>query len=281
MNKLMGAAILTFAAAAGGALTVGAASAADLAAPEPVVVAEVTPNWDVAFGVAGVTDYRFRGITNSDKDPAVQGYAELQLFDWIYAGIWGSSVSFPERFGLTDPSMEIDFYGGVRHTWDSFTLDVGGLYYYYPGEKAPGALREIDYWEIYAKPSIAFGDFGSLTGNIYWTSDFVNSGADALYLSIIPKVNVPLASFPDLGFYISGEIGKQWIDKTAYAPFANDYLTWNIGAGLTYKAMTLEVRYSDTDLSKNECIQNSGNRKWCGDAVVGKIAFDTSLNKLK
>lgn len=281
MNRLMGIALKTLAGVAAGALIAGSASAADLAA-EPVVEAAVPSMIDVAFGVAGVTDYRFRGVTNSKKDPAIQGYAELQAFDWVYAGIWGSSVSFPSNRGLTDPSMEIDFYGGLRHTWDAFTLDVGGIYYYYPGEQTlNGALRELDYWEIYAKPAIAFGDFGSVTGNIYWTSDFVNVSSDALYLAVIPKVNIPVGAFPDLSFYVSGELGKQWVKKNLFNINPPDYLTWNIGGGVTYKAMTLDVRYSDTDLNRRECGIFSGVRSWCGDTIIGKISFDTALSKLK
>lgn len=276
MKGLSGLALKALTGVALGAMLVGSASAADLAAPEPAVVAEVPSMIDVAFGVAGVTDYRFRGITNSKKDPAIQGYAELQIADWVYAGVWGSSVNFPRP--LSDPSMEIDFYGGIRHSFDFFSIDIGGLYYYYPGEAK--FARETDYWELYAKPAVSFGDFGSITGNIYWTSDFVNLGNDALYLSVIPKVNVPLAAFPDLSFYVSGELGKQWFDKSRLAN-PRDYVTWNIGAGVTYKAMTLDVRYSDTDLNKRECALNTGVRGWCGDAVVGKISFDTSLSKLK
>jgi uncharacterized protein (TIGR02001 family) len=267
---------------AAGALIAGSASAADLAAPEPVVEATAPSLFDVAFGVAGVTDYRFRGISNSNKNPAVQGYVELQAADWLYAGIWSSSVDFPERRGLTDPAAEIDLYGGIRHTWDAFTLDVGGLYYYYPGEhkQFPGQ-KQIDYWEIKALPSIAFGDWGSVTGNIWWSSDFVNTGANSLYLSVVPKINIPVASLPNLGFYVSGELGKQWVKKTDTGFNPPDYWTWNVGGGVTYKAMTLDVRYTDTNLSKKECYEFSGARSWCGSTVVGKIAFDTSLSKIK
>ncbi|MGA0533741.1 TorF family putative porin [Hansschlegelia sp. KR7-227] len=281
MKKFSGLALKTLLGVAASAVIVGHASAADLAAPEPIVEAVVPSMWDVAFGVAGVTDYRFRGVSQSNQNPAVQGYFEVQAFDWIYAGVWGSSVDFPERRSLTDPAMEVDFYAGIRHTWDAFTIDAGGIYYYYPGEhKAFPGQKQIDYWEIYAKPSYSFGDFGSITGNIFWTSDFVNLGNDALYLSAIPKVNIPLASFPDLAFYVSGEIGKQWFKKSSLADPV-DYLTWNVGAGVTYKAMTLDVRYSDTDLKKSECYTNTAARSWCGDAIVAKLSFDTAFSKLK
>lgn len=278
MSKLL----KTLLGVAAGAVMVGQASAADLAAAEPAVIAEVPPMFDVAFGVAGVSDYLFRGISLSKRDPAVQGYVELQT-DWFYAGIWSSSVNLPNYapYGLTDPSLEIDFYGGFRHTWDAFSLDVGGVYYMYPGERAPGPVRQIDYWEVYAKPSVAFGDFGSITGNVYWTSDYAGDSSNSLYVSIAPKINIPLSTIPDVSFYVSGEVGKQW-KKTNFAGFnAPDYWTWNVGGGATWKAVTLDVRYTATDLNRNECFLFSGARRWCGDTVIGKISFDTSLNKLK
>lgn len=261
----------------------GAAAAADFATPATAVPSMI----DVAFGVAGVTDYRFRGVTNSNKDPAIHGYAELQAFDWLYAGAWASSVRFPSPFELTDPALEIDFYGGVRRTWQAFTLDVGGIYYDYPGEntKRTGPdLREIDYWEIYAKPALAIGDFASIAANVFWSSDFANVGSDALYVSVVPKISIPVAATPSVGFYVSGELGKQWLKKTSALPVEidwKDYVAWNAGGGMTYKAMTLDVRYSDTSLTRCECAFNYGVRGWCGGAVVGKLSFDTALSALK
>ena len=255
-----------------------AGSAADLAAP---VIAEPTM-FDVAFGVAGVTDYRFRGVSSSSKKPAVQGYVEVQAFDWFYAGVWSSSVDLPTSRGLTGPSSEIDFYAGLRHTWGAFSLDVGYLYYLYPGEQKtfPGQ-KQTDYWEIKALPSVAIGDHLSVTGNVWWSADYANTGARELYLSVVPKITAPLASVSDVSLYISGEMGKQWINRTDNGFNAKDFVTWNLGGGVAYKAMTLDVRYIDTNLNKNECFGNTGARNWCGSTIVGKIAFDTSLSMLK
>ena len=277
MKIVTGFAFTTLLSAAASLSAMSVASAADLGYPEAAVIESAPSPIDVAFGVKFTTDYVFRGVTNSKGDPAVQGYAELQAFDWVYAGIWSSSVN---GFA-TDPAAEVDLYGGIRHTWDALTIDVGGLYYYYPGEEAPGPLKQIDYWEIYAKPSYAFGNFGSITGNVYWTSDFVNTGSDALYLSAIGKVNIPLDVVPDTAFYVSGEIGKQWIDRSRGFALAEDYLTWNLGVGATYKAATVEFRYSDSDLSRNECLANNGARWVCGDRYMVSLSFDTAFSKLK
>jgi len=279
MKTVTGFAVTTLLSATAGLSAMSVASAADLAAPEAMVIESAPSPIDVAFGVKFTTDYVFRGVTQSKGDPAVQGYAELQAFDWVYAGIWSSSVN---GFA-TDPAAEVDLYAGLRHTWDAFTLDVGGLYYYYPGEDGPKRFQ-LDYWEIYAKPSYAFGNFGSITGNVYWTSDYVNTGADGTYLSAIAKVNLPLETIPDVSFYVSGELGKQWIGKTS-DKYGNvnlvNYLTWNAGIGATYKAATIEFRYSDSDLSRNECAINNGARWVCGDRYMVSLSFDTAFSKLK
>ncbi|WP_020179481.1 TorF family putative porin [Methylopila sp. M107] len=271
------------------ALSTPSARAADIAIAEPeTVVAPVGPAFlDVAFGVAGVTDYRFRGVSNSRKDPAVQGYVELQAFEWVYVGVWASSVKYPAPWERSGAAAEVDLYGGLRHAWGALSVDVGGLYYSYPGKDtlvpAP-SRRDIDYWEIYAKPTVSIGDAATVGGNLFWTSDFMNLGSDALYLSVIPKLNLPITSFPNLGFYVSGEFGKQWFGKTT--KFAvkynwNDYVTWNAGGGVAYKAMTLDLRYSDTDLSKRECAFNYNVKGLCGPAFVAKLSFDTTLSSLK
>lgn len=277
MNKIAGISLKALIGAAAGTLIAGHASAADLAMPEPIVEAAAPTLIDVAFGVAGVSDYVFRGISQTHGKLAIQGYAEVQAFDYVYAGVWSSSVN---DFA-TNPTAEVDIYGGLRHTWDAFSLDVGGLYYYYPGENAGPGIRELDYYEVFAKPGFSFGDFGSVTGNFYYTKDFFNVSGDGYYLSVIPKVNIPVSAFPDLSFYASGELGKQWVKNERFGAVLPDYLTWNIGAGVTYKAITVDLRYSDTDLKRGECLGYSGFAKVCDERFMVKVAFDTALSKLK
>lgn len=258
-------------------LATSPASAADLAAAE-----EAPSLFDVAFGVKLTSDYTDRGYTNSAGGPAVQGYVELSAFDWVYAGVWGSSVSYPTSRDLTDPAAEIDYYGGFRHTWDSFTLDVGGLYYDYPKETLPfPGAKEIDYWELTAKPSYEFGDFGSITGFVAWTSDYANTGSNSTFILGTAKVNVPVASLPDFGFYVSAELGYQWLGKSEADFNPKNYLTWSAGGGFTYKAMTIDLRYTGADLTRSQCFGVSGARSWCGDRFMASVAFDTTLSALK
>lgn len=297
-------------------LLAGAASAADLSSPMPVKAApapEPAPLWDVAFGVKLTTDYVFRGITQTDGNPAVQGYAELRLFDWIYGGVWASNVDFPpiNQFGaftgLTDASAEVDIYGGIRHTWGGLTLDAGFLYYYYPGEigvntLAPGIPAvNIDYWEIYFKPTYVINDVFTVGGNLYYTDSYAGSGSNGTYLSGTLKVDFSKWSpIKDVGFYASGELGYQWLGQTDLGNIfvANyelpSYATWNVGVAFTYKAATLDLRYYGSTLSEGPafvqgvgfapfgtCGVVSGLQGACGDRFVASLSFDTSLNALK
>ena len=77
------------------------------------------------------TDYRFRGISQTFKNPALQGGLDYAHASGFYIGNWNSSVS-----GLTYPNgagLEMDLYGGYKKTIGDFGFDVGLLQYYYPG----------------------------------------------------------------------------------------------------------------------------------------------------
>src|SRR5262245_37089798 len=109
-------------------LTLAAASAlaSSAMAADMVVKAKAPPPppspWDIAFGAAVMSDYNFRGITQSNHRPSVNAYFEprynvndsLQL----YAGVGGYSIAFPNN-----AAAEIDFYGGIRPTFGKLALD--------------------------------------------------------------------------------------------------------------------------------------------------------------
>src|ERR1700694_534650 len=88
--------------------------------------------WDIAFGSALMSDYNFRGITQSNHKPSVAAYFEprYNFSDSLqgYAGVSGESIAFPNR-----AAAEIDFYGGLRPTFGKLALDFGYWYYWYPG----------------------------------------------------------------------------------------------------------------------------------------------------
>lgn len=259
---------------------VEAASAADLAAPAPAAEAVAVSPIDVAFGMTLASQYISRGKAQSAGDPAVQGYAEVSLYDLFYAGAWGSSLNFSTSRGLSDPAAEIDLYAGVRPKWGPVTLDMGAVYYWYPGEAR--GFAEIDYWELSFKPSVAVGDWGRIGAALLWTNDFVGNGSNQTYLTGNATINLPNFTNNDkLSFYTSGEFGKRWVGRSETGFNSPDYLVWNAGLGVKYKAMKLDARYWDSTLSRNECVLSAGARSWCGDRYVLSLSFDTTLSALK
>ncbi len=273
---------VAFKSAAAGAVAMlailgGQAHAADISVAQPVT--SIEPNWyDVAFGVSLQSQYVARGLSQSNGHPAVQGYGEIQLFDWVYAGVWAASVDFPSNKGLTSPAGEADLYAGVRHTWDKFTFDAFGVYYYYPGETNGG----IDYGELVFHPSYKFNDWLTVTGWLKGTDDFVGTGANELYLFGSAKISLPrLVTLPDVGFYVTGSLGKRWTGKTNRGFNFPDYLVWEASTGATYKQATLDLRYSQTDLSRHDCALYAGSRGWCGSKFILSLSFDTTLSALK
>jgi hypothetical protein len=254
-------------------------------APEP------SP-WDIAFGGGLVSDYNFRGITQSNHKPSVTAYFEprynvtkdLQL----YAGISGESIAFPNR-----AAAEIDLYAGFRPTFDKLALDFGVWYYWYPGGQcfnnlaifgldcvANGALpingnvikRDLSFVEVYAKGTYTVNDQLAFGATAWYSPSVLNSGAHGTYVSGNVKVTAPSTALPSgYGLYVSGEVGH-WFLGTSDSFYCTQnaagtacgglfpmgipyksYTTWNLGIGITKSVFTLDLRYYDTNLNKGDC----------------------------
>lgn len=311
------------------AVGVGSASAADLPAKvytkAPPIVA--FDPWDIAFGAAVMNDYVFRGVTQSNHKPSVTAYFEprynvtkdLQL----YVGTSFESISFANR-----AAAEVDIYGGIRPTFGAFAFDFGVWGYLYPGgscvDTAAAGLgtlcagdtnaislvngnvmkKDVSFYEGYAKVLWTINDSFALGGNEWYSPNFLNTGAWGNYASVTGKYTAPTTLFgaSGVGMYVSGEYGRQWFGTTD-AFYGNiklaDYNTWNVGVGFTYKVFTLDLRYSDTDLSQANCnaftsdftasangsfssINQTGvGSKWCGSTFIAKLSADVTLGALK
>lgn len=275
-------------------LSGSSAFAADIAGDKKKPVpapAPAAPAWDMTFGARIVSDYNFRGISQTDRKPGVQGYAELS-YQWLYAGVAANSVDL-----LTKPSMEVDFTYGIRPKFGPFTFDLGMIHYYYPRETryidTAGVIwspRNTDFYEIAGKALYNYDDKIFVGANVFHSPNWLGTGATGTYYSGTLKVVPPL---PVEGFAISGELGRYALGKTsAYLGGLNlkDYTYWNAGMSYTYKAATLDLRYHDTDLSKANCFLNtsdprgitsgSGRSKWCGAAFIATLSVDFSLSGL-
>src|SRR5262249_42424719 len=114
--------------------------------------ADPTPEHTLTGNVGFYSQYIFRGLTQTDRDPALQRGSDYSHSSGFYLGTWGSNISWLRDGGAyrNGGSLEWDFYGGYKWGFaPDWTLDLGGLYYWYPGDANPG-LPKADTFELYA-----------------------------------------------------------------------------------------------------------------------------------
>jgi uncharacterized protein (TIGR02001 family) len=210
-----------------------------LSASVPALAQDAAPPSDVTVtgGVSLVSDYRFRGVSFSAEDVAVQGTVNINHSSGVYLGAWASSLEDTAVFGHT----ELDIYAGyATEVAPGTTLDVGLVYYVYPnGQDAAG---DSDYFEPYASIKTSFGPASAKFGVAYAWDQSALGDADNLYLYTdlglaIPDSPVTLNAH--LG-YTDGALG-----------FGGDYWDYSFGADFAAGGgVTLGVKYVDTDLDQ-------------------------------
>ena len=189
------------------------------------------------------SDYRFRGISQTDKKLAVQGTFTIAHESGFYATVWGSSV---DDYVAAGSDQEIDLIAGWAKDFNGTKLDIGVLYYYYPGaeEIIPG--YKSDFIEPYVAVSHTFGPAtGKLSLAYAPKSNALSVGdgrEDNLYVA--GDVSAPIG---DSGFAVSGHLAHSF--GPSYLTIGDEYTDWNLGASYTYKNFTLGVSYVDTDKS--------------------------------
>jgi uncharacterized protein (TIGR02001 family) len=287
---------------------------------KPSVAAYFEPRYNVTKDVqlyAGVSaesiSFPNRAAAEVDFYAGVRPTVGMFAFDF---GAWGYLYPGGQCFGGVGPGATnscaafgqgIDFGGGAG-------LPINGNF----------AKKSASFYEVYGKVNITINDQFAVGFNEYYSPNFLNLGAWGNYASITGKWTAPSTTFGSsgVGMYISGEFGRQWLGTsdafygttvaTAFGgPFPNgipepSYNTWNIGVGFTYKVFTLDLRYSDTNLSKGACNAftsdysttnsspgfvtaiNPGNgatafgSNWCGAAGIVKLSADlTAVTNLK
>lgn len=205
-----------------------------------------------------VSDYRFRGISQTDKNFAIQGSITISHKSGFYASVWGSSVDgyvtaagdYVNGTNGGQANVELDVIGGFKKTVGGTTFDIGVLYYVYPKTKLTGDPTSSDFVEPYFAVSHTFGIVSAkatvnyapkqkalaldqgLTGllpkndNVYLAGDFAAG---------IPKTPISVSA------HIAHTFGPSWLS------IGNGYTDWNLGASYTWKAVTFSAQYVDTD----------------------------------
>lgn len=241
-------------------------AAAFAATATPAIAQEEAPGeFTVAGTVALVTDYRFRGVSQSDKELAVQGGVSVTHASGFYVGTWASNLSGWGTFGGSN--TELDIYGGfATEVTSGVTLDAGLTWYMYPG-----GSDITDFAEPYVKLSgevgpgkllvgVAYAPKQEALGRWYLSADSYATGlpdapgakSDNLYIwgdasASIPTTPVTLKAHVG---YSNGNSGLG-PNGTSVAP-TGSYVDWMLGADVAVGPVTLGVAYIDTDITKSE-----------------------------
>lgn len=295
-------------------LSGGAASpafAGDLVVKAPPT--EPPSPWNVAITGAVMSDYNFRGITQSNHRPSGQVGVEPR-YDFTsalegYAGVSGETIDFPNR-----SPAEIDFYAGIRPTFGKLGLDFGVWDYYYPAGQcfntpafcgagaAPLAngnvvKQDLSFYEGFGKATYTINDNIEFGESIWGSPSVLNSGVYGVYYAGSVILTAPNTWLPhDIGAYVSGDVGWWQLGTTdafyGAIPLPS-YANWDVGVAFTWKAFTLDLRYYQSNLTPVQCnvftsdqtatLNGSGvlTSNWCGAAFIVKLSVDTTLAALK
>lgn len=240
-------------------LTLGAmALSAALLAP----VSTASAADSLSFNASVVSDYRYRGISQSRLKPAVQAGVDYALDSGFYVGAWASTIKWIEDTGTIlgvdagSTKAEVDLYGGYKfEVAKGVTLDVGGLYYLYAGNKLDAkvagisAYKKADTFELYG--AVSAGPFTvkyshALT-NTFGNLDSKNSG----YLDVTANFDI------GNGFTFTPHVGRQRISGT-YSDVAS-YTDYSLGLSKeVVTGLTVTAAIVGTNARKDWYITPSG-----------------------
>jgi len=185
--------------------------------------------WSTSASLALSTEYVWRGITQSDSEPAISGSFDLGHSSGAYAGIWASNVDFAG----SDASTEIDYYAGFANDIGDtgFSYDIAALYYDYPG----ASDENLDFTEVIGSVNYSF-----FTAGIAYTIDADNKDLeDSVYYSLDAGYDIGSIS-------LAAGVGHYDYDENALLGL-EDYNNYYVSASTEFAGFGLDLSYSDVD----------------------------------
>ncbi|MBV1931783.1 MAG: TorF family putative porin [Porticoccaceae bacterium] len=236
---------------------------AALLVSSPLVAAAV----EVSGNVTLASDYRFRGISQTDTQLAVQGGFDVAFENGVYVGTWGSNVDFAN-------SLELDYYVGYAgDISEDVSFDVGYIYYDYPGTdktaRAFNSSAEDDYEEIYA--SISIQDF---TLGVAYSDDYYLETGEFYYVygdySFALPYDMSLGlhyGYNDFEFSSDDSSAKD-AEQAFLSDGEDSYSDYSVTVSKAVAGVDLSLSWVDTDLSESECFGTN----WCDSTVVFAVS---------
>jgi len=186
----------------------------------------------ISANVTLASDYTFRGISQTDEKPAIQGGFDYAHETGLYAGVWASNVNFGET---SNASSEMDYYGGFAGETDGgFGYDISYIYFDYRGDSY------FDYQEF----ALAFSYVGVTLGVNYSDEYLGNGGPEFWYPYVEYSLSLPY------DFSLDFHYGYNDASDADYDFFGSDdtYSDWSVTLGVSALGLDWAVAYVDTDL---------------------------------
>jgi uncharacterized protein (TIGR02001 family) len=211
---------------------------------------------DISGNVALTSDYRFRGISQSDESAAIQGGFDIAWDMGFYVGTWASSVDFDTNLRGYDGSLELDYYAGWGgNVTDSIGIDVGYMYYSYPGDNG----ADGDYQEFYAKASLWGGTLG-----VVYSDDYYAETGEFYYLS--GDYSFGLGEI----FSLDLHVGYNDLEKNGgfLDTDTDSYVDYSAGISATWLSVDWSLAWVGTDLNKKDVFGTD----WAEDTAIFTIS---------
>jgi uncharacterized protein (TIGR02001 family) len=191
------------------------------------------------------SDYVFRGLSQTDEDPAVQASFDYKHPAGVFLGAWASNVDE----AISEGNVEIDFYGGYRgQLFEKLSYELSIIYYWYPG----GAHDpDWDFVELHGGLNYAFAGL-PLDPNVglgfNYSPDFYGEDGNAYFFNGTLRLTLPYGL--GLGF----ELGYQDVEGDKLTGNGRgldgkdgfDYLFWKVGLSKEVVGFSLDLSYYDT-----------------------------------
>ena len=222
---------------------------------------------DLSASIAAVNDDRFRGISQSALNPAIQPSLQwTQASTGLFVGAAGSNVNFKDPQNAT---VELDIFGGKQFDLPFGELSVEAYYYSYPDHHPLPGGEVYSWFETIAKFGHSFGPV-ALTATAAWTPNYYEENGTGFYVA--GTAEWALTDWLSL----SGTIGRQSAAHLNGDEDGFPYAHWDAGATAAYENFSLDVRYSDTNIMRDQCeaLNEDAGVHWCGATVLVTLTYD-------
>lgn len=227
-------------------VTIVAALAAFLPAAAQAEDGAEAPPVEISYNLAVVSDYRFRGLSLTNRDPAVQGGIDASFGSGFFVGSWASNIA---DYG--GAKVEIDLYGGYAGSAGGFDYTATVLGYFYPGGD------RVNYVELQSTVARTFGPV-TTTLTLAYTPDQWNTTRDNFYAGL--GADVAIIGTPLTASFAAGRENGGYDEK------------WDWSAGLTYKLDALEISGSYVDSNYGGALE-AGHNGGAGFVASVKATF--------